>query len=88
MLGGQKFSVPTASEARKIFTDHTFLIDSTSTKLSKNITSKLRKCREYIAIFKNSSADGGLSEFWGLLPPSSPGRAIPEALNRCFYCSN
>ena len=36
-----------------------------STNISKNMTRKLQKCRQCRGIFKNSSADGGLSEFLG-----------------------
>ena len=60
--GAKAIRVPTASEASKIFTDHTFQIglkcEVNATTLSRNI-SKLRKCRQWIAIFKNSSAHGG-----------------------------
>ena len=49
-----------------------------ATTLSKSITSKLRECRQCKESFKNSSADGGLSEFLGgSCPLSTPGRAIP-----------
>ena len=60
MLGGAKtVRVPTASEASKIFTGHTYQIGLNSTTISKSITSKLRECRQCTEIFKNSSADGG-----------------------------
>ena len=48
--GTKIFKLPTVSEASKIFMDHTFLIGS-------NMTSKLQKCQQCIAIFKNASAN-------------------------------
>ena len=70
--GTKTVRVPTASEASQSFTDHTFQIGLNATTLSKNI-SKLRKCRQCTENFKNSSTDGGLSEFsGGSCPQASP----------------
>ena len=69
--GGQKLSK--WREASKFLRTTPFILAQNSTKLSKNIASKLWKCQQCIAIFKSSSADRGL------LPPSSSGCAIPAA---------
>ena len=52
---GVRVDMLTARAASKIFTDQ---LAQNSTKLSKNMTSQLRKWQQCIAIFKNSSADG------------------------------
>ena len=72
--GGTKIvKVPTASEASKIFKDHTFLIGSkfakTLLKIVLTVPCNFQKCK-----FRR-----GLSEILGRsFPPSCPGRAIPE----------
>ena len=55
------------------------LISLNSTKFSKNLKSKLQKCRQCREIFKNSSANGeGLSEFLGA--------PAPKLSRSCYPC--
>ena len=78
--GGTKtVRVPTASEASKIFTGHTFQIglkcDYTLKKHNKQVTKVPTVHRNFSKI---QVPTGGLSEFLGgSCPPSNPGRAIP-----------
>ena len=47
----------------------------------RQMKSKLRKCRQGIAIFKNSSAEGGAQRiFEGLLPPTK----LPQSRHSCI----
>ena len=50
--GTKNDRVTTASEGGQKFTDNTFQIDL-KCESPKNITSKLQKCQQFIAIFKN-----------------------------------
>ena len=50
--------VPTANEAGKILTDHTFLIDPNSIKLSKKHDKQVTEVPRVQRNFKNSRADG------------------------------
>ena len=94
MLGGQKPSERGQRAKRAKFLRTTPLsLAKIATTLSKNITSKLGKCRQCTEFFKNSRADLGLSEFsggGGFCPsPKHPGRAIPgddfsTPVNRLF----
>ena len=77
--GTKAVRVPTTREASKSLWTTPFRLAQNATTLPKNTTSKLRKCRQCTAIFKNSSANGGGSvDFWGgSCPPKLPGCAIP-----------
>ena len=75
MMGDKNCQSANSERSKKKFLRTTpFWLAQNSTKLSRNITSKLRKCQKCVAISKNSSAEGGLSEFLGggSCPQASP----------------
>ena len=85
--GGKALRVPTAREASKIFTGHTFQIglkcDYTLYKHNKQVT-RVPTVHKNFQKFK--CRRGGSVNFWGglLPPPSTRGRPIPadSAINR------
>ena len=80
MLGGQKLSeFQQPAKQVKFLRTKPLKLAQKSTKLSENMTSKLRKCPQGIAIFKNSSADGGSVTFWG-----APAPKLPQSRHPCL----